>query len=153
MLKLLELVADWAARFSRLLVLGDFNVHVDRASSSQGSDLVTSMATLGLTQFVAGPTHQAGHTLDLIFGMGIQAGSVQNILVPWSDHVALKVRIRVPPPTLYRRRADFCSPKETYGSNWFPECSERSDAPGDSVDDLTEDWYNRLSEAIDRIAP
>ena len=94
----LELIAEWAMRFPRLLVLGDFNLHVDKASPLKNLDLVSAMATLGLTQFVTGLTHQAGHTLDLIFGMGIQLGPVQLTRVPWSDHFALKVRINLPPP-------------------------------------------------------
>ncbi|XP_077778804.1 uncharacterized protein LOC144326222 [Podarcis muralis] len=68
---LLEVAAGWALEFLNLLVLGDFNVHADAAPSSQALNVVTSMATLGLSQFVMGPTHQAGHTLHLIFGAGI----------------------------------------------------------------------------------
>ena len=82
LLNLLELVAEWALRFSRLLVLGDFNVQVDKASSLQDPDLVSAMATLGLTQFVTGPTHQAGYTPDLIFGMGICMDTIQKTRVP-----------------------------------------------------------------------
>lgn len=50
----------------RLLVLGDINVHAKDATPSQAKDLVSFMAALGLSQFVSAPTHQAGHTLDLI---------------------------------------------------------------------------------------
>lgn len=41
LLNLLEAVAKWGLRFPKLLVLGDFSIHVDTASI-QTSDLITS---------------------------------------------------------------------------------------------------------------
>ena len=48
-----------------LLIVGDFNIHVDSSNNeSQGfHDILTAN---GLTQHVTSPTHQKGHTLDLV---------------------------------------------------------------------------------------
>ena len=95
---LLEAVMAWALQYPRLLVLGDFNVHADSPSSRIDLDLMSTMAALGFSQFVTGPTHQAGHTLDLVFGVGVQVDLMATDVVPWSDHYALKARLKVPPP-------------------------------------------------------
>ena len=76
----------------------DFNVHADSPSSEMDLDLMSTMAALGFSQFVTGPTHQAGHTLDLVFGVGVQVDLMATDVVPWSDHYALKARLKVPPP-------------------------------------------------------
>ncbi|XP_062827975.1 uncharacterized protein LOC134296596 [Anolis carolinensis] len=73
LLNLLDLVADWVLKFPRLIVLGDFNVHVEALpSSSVTKDLVPTFEALGLSLLKTRPTHRAGHTLDLIFNIGVQ---------------------------------------------------------------------------------
>lgn len=66
----LETVTGWVLEYSRLIVLRDFNIHFDAVNPLQASDLVSSMAALGLSQIESVPMHQAGHALDLIFGFG-----------------------------------------------------------------------------------
>ena len=46
-----------------LIIVGDFNIHVDCNDEGNFLDLLQSF---GLTQHVTGPTHEDGHTLDLI---------------------------------------------------------------------------------------
>lgn len=53
----MEVASGWALEFSRLIVLEDFNVHVDEAASSQAIELVSPMVTLGLSQIVSAPMH------------------------------------------------------------------------------------------------
>ena len=140
-------------RFTKLLVLGDFNVHADKITFSQALDLVSAMATLGLSQFFTGPTHQAGYTLDLIYGMRIQIGLIQSDRVPWSDHFALKVRIDIPPPSCIDRENIFARPRRLMDPIGFQNALRDPMPPVDSVDDLVEVWHSWLMEAIDKIAP
>lgn len=53
--------------------------------SSQAMDLVFFMESLGVSQFVLTPMHQAGHMLELIFGMGIDMDLIAVEAVLWSD--------------------------------------------------------------------
>ncbi|XP_067325644.1 GTPase IMAP family member 1-like [Anolis sagrei] len=57
------------------------------------------MATVGLSQVVSGPTHSAGHTLDLVFYQRWEeGGGVEELsLVPLSDHHLVKFRLTAPP--------------------------------------------------------
>ena len=49
-----------------VVVCGDFNVHVDQADNPHAVRLAQLLHAFGCTQHVVGPTHTAGHTLDLV---------------------------------------------------------------------------------------
>ena len=48
-----------------LLFVGDFNIHVD-SSNNESNGFLDILNANGLTQHVTSPTHQKGHTLDLV---------------------------------------------------------------------------------------
>ena len=50
----------------KLIMLGDFNVHVKTPNKSGISQFLTSVREAGFQQHVIGPTHIHGNTLDLI---------------------------------------------------------------------------------------
>ena len=49
-----------------LLIVGDFNIHVDCDDNSDTIKLLELFESVGLLQHVRVPTHCSGHTLDLI---------------------------------------------------------------------------------------
>ena len=49
-----------------LLIVGDFKIHVD-SSNNESKGFLDILNANGLTQHVTNPTHQKGHTLDLIY--------------------------------------------------------------------------------------
>lgn len=49
-----------------ILIVGDFNLHVDVAGDAVAGDFLDILESMDLEQHVAGPTHNRGHTLDLI---------------------------------------------------------------------------------------
>jgi hypothetical protein len=49
-----------------LLILGDFNIHVDVADNLDSIKFLDMLESVGLQQHVKHPTHVGGHTLDLI---------------------------------------------------------------------------------------
>ena len=51
---------------NRLIVAGDFNIHVDKVSDPSVRNLSEILSSFGLTQYVDFPTHTSGHCLDLI---------------------------------------------------------------------------------------
>lgn len=135
---LLEVVAGWAMEFLRILILRDFNVHANDTTNRQAQDLVSAMAMLGLHKIVLGLTHQAGHMLDLVFGMGMDMDMISVEQVPWSDHCP-KSPAGCTSATLSRLQADFNLPVEIYGSYWRPECSAGSTASW---------WFIRWADRI-----
>ena len=51
---------------SKILMLGDFNIHVDTPNKWDAKRFLMSIETAGLYQHIHEPTHKDGHTLDLI---------------------------------------------------------------------------------------
>ena len=51
---------------SKLIIAGDFNLHVDVPTKSDVSHFLTTVLSASLTQHVIGLTHDLGHTLDLV---------------------------------------------------------------------------------------
>lgn len=49
-----------------LVVAGDLNVHVDVASDSSGAQLLDTLQHHDLRRHVTVPTHNGGHTLDVV---------------------------------------------------------------------------------------
>ena len=49
-----------------LLILGDFNIHVDNKRNSASRQFRDLIDDAGLKQHVRNPTHEEGHTLDLV---------------------------------------------------------------------------------------
>ena len=48
------------------MIAGDFNIHVDVVGDADRVKCLDLLEAMGLLQHVATPTHESGHTLDLI---------------------------------------------------------------------------------------
>jgi hypothetical protein len=46
--------------------VGDFNFHLDDCGDADASTFSDLLTSFGLKQHVRGPTHEKGHTLDLV---------------------------------------------------------------------------------------
>ncbi len=51
----------------KIILLGDFNVHWDNPTEWDVSHFSTTTYSANLIQHVTGPTHENGHTIDLVF--------------------------------------------------------------------------------------
>ena len=81
----------------RVLVLGDFNIHVDVPNGLKFLDLLES---LGLEQHVTEPTHIFGDRLDLVITRRTETllGSTPRSCRYLSDHLAVRCSIRINKP-------------------------------------------------------
>ncbi|XP_062823493.1 UPF0538 protein C2orf76 homolog isoform X1 [Anolis carolinensis] len=120
---------------------------------------MVAMTTMGLTQVISRPTHQAGHTLDLVFI--VDGGTVrveeQNILpLSWSDHHLICVSFAVSSnlrrgggPTKMVRPRRLMDPDGLLRSLGDLPVLET----GDPVDVLADRYNSELARALDTIAP
>ena len=60
-------ITDVVVQDTNLLVVGDFNLHINNENDKNAANVKESMVALGLVQHVTRPTHKSGNTLDLIF--------------------------------------------------------------------------------------
>ncbi len=61
----------------KVLIVGDFNIHVDNEKVPLGSAFLDILNSIGVRQHVSGPTHCQNHTLDLILSHGIDVNGVE----------------------------------------------------------------------------
>ena len=79
------------------LLAGDFNIHIDSVENREAANFRDLLAATDMIQHVKVPTHDAGHTLDLIITNNSDdfVSSVSTDHGLPSDHAAVKCLINV----------------------------------------------------------
>ena len=62
----MDFYVELGAKFTNIIFLGDFNIHVLDRESTDGEKFTDMCEALGLQQYVTQPTHTSGHILDLV---------------------------------------------------------------------------------------
>ena len=75
----------------QLVVVGDFNIHVDVPNDSDSTKFLDLLESFSLQQHVVGPTHIHGHTLDLVITRQSDQilRSTPQVDSDFSDHASL----------------------------------------------------------------
>ena len=101
--ELADFVSVARLEYPRLLVLGDFNIHAEVEVSGLALEFLETMASLDMSQYVNGPTHMGGHTLDLVFSteqreFDLMVTDLVSVPLSWSDHHLIKCNLSVALP-------------------------------------------------------
>ena len=67
-----EFLADLVLSSDKVIIVGDFNIHVDDENDSLNSAFSALLDSVGFSQNVNKPTHCFNHTLDLVLTYGIE---------------------------------------------------------------------------------
>jgi endonuclease/exonuclease/phosphatase (EEP) superfamily protein YafD len=62
-----DLLSTQSCNYDTVILTGDFNFHFENSDSKNVEALIDLTSSYGLFQFVVGPSHRLGHTLDLVF--------------------------------------------------------------------------------------
>ena len=163
-----DFIKEFAAFLSELvltadkvLVVGDFNIHVDNKKDSLGLAFTDILNSIGVRQHVSGPTHCRNHTLDLILSHGIDIDAVE--ILQQSDDISdhylvscilhLVKAAKLPPCHKYGRTITSTT-KDRFLNN-LPDQFHRLSIP-DSLEDLdveTETIASVFSSTLDSVAP
>ena len=83
---------------NKLIILGDFNIHVNDESDENASNFMDIIMALGLEQHVHFSIHKAGNTLDLVMTeLGSKLEVTKCSPGPfWSDHCAADFVVKLP---------------------------------------------------------
>ena len=149
-----ELLSVVCIDFDCVVLVGDFNLHVDNSRARGTKELGCVLDNYGLTQHVTEPTHNKGHTLDLIITKGLTISKIQVTDVALSDHSCIFVGCSTSMQT--NSHAEIISKRHftQNTSEIFTQAFSSIPAlPTASVNKLVENFNIKITNIIDAVAP
>ncbi|XP_058637889.1 uncharacterized protein LOC131544010 [Onychostoma macrolepis] len=156
-----DLLSELVLTADKVLIVGDFNIHVDNEKDSLGSAFIDILNSIGVKQHVSGPTHCRNHTLDLILSHGIDVSGIEiwqqsddisdHYLVSCIFHIAKAVK---PTPCYKYGRTITSTTKDCFINN-LPDLSQFLSISNSSeqLDDVTGTMDSLFSSTLDAVAP
>ena len=141
----------------RLLITGDFNVHVDTPNDPTAAKFLSILESFGLVQHVTVPTHVAGHTLDLVIIREdcdlLTCSPVAHYMISSHSTVLFPLSMAKPNrPTIVRT----CRKIKSIDMDRFRsdiESSLRLSSPVENMDNLAEQYQETLSRILENHTP
>ena len=92
-----ELVQYLFTNHKNLVLLGDFNIHVNKLDNQDTQSYIHTMEALGLVQHTDQQTHQLGNTLDLIYTESLEPLRVYHVFTSTyiSDHHLVGIELQM----------------------------------------------------------
>ncbi|KXJ08057.1 hypothetical protein AC249_AIPGENE17209 [Exaiptasia diaphana] len=141
----------------RFIIVGDFNLHVDVQDNGFALQFLDMLNDFGLKQHVVSPTHNRGHTLDLVITRITEefvTGLNTTFSLP-SDHAAVTFYYSIPCPTPtkikvnHRKLQDIDIAAFNKDILGLPIASSTSS----DIDNLVSQYNLKLSSLLDSYAP
>uniref|UniRef100_A0A9J8BM85 Endonuclease/exonuclease/phosphatase domain-containing protein n=1 Tax=Cyprinus carpio carpio TaxID=630221 RepID=A0A9J8BM85_CYPCA len=159
--KFADFTSELVQAADKVLIVGDFNIHVDNEKDALGSAFIDILNSIGVRQHVSGPTHCRNHTLDLILSHGIDVDGVE-IMQPSddiSDHYLVLCKLHIAKivnsTSCYKYgRTITSTTKDCFVSN-LPDVSQflSISKTSEQLDDATETMDSLFSSILNTIAP
>ena len=151
---LLESVSIYSGN---ILMVGDFNFHVDQPDDHNASVFLDILDSADLGQHVTEATHEKGHTLDLVItrkSAHLVSDLSVKIGLPF-DHYAIKCYINIsrPPPTKITIRSRNLQKISIDNLIHDIQVSSLSSEPSQNLPRLVNQYEAVLCELLDKHAP
>lgn len=142
-------------RFDRVLMVGDFNVHVNDSSDSFAVNFLNVTESFNFTQHVSGPTHAKGNTLDLVFTTGLKINSICTEELTVSDHYCVLFNTLFDNDVVLGKRVKCSRVINSLTANKFASKFDSNIVNPSHVDiDLMVNSFNtHCSSILDEVAP
>ena len=141
-----------------VLLLGDFNIHVDSSVCKPAIELLEIFSFFNITQHIDFPTHNKGHTLDLVCSTGITISHLASNNLHISDHLAITFQTHTPSPHEKQKRTITFRNLKSINPSSLSTCLSESIAKltithNNSPDYLVNCYNSSLSSCLDQLAP
>ncbi len=141
------------------MIVGDFNIHICCEDKPLVKDFLNVIESFNLTQFASGPTHQCGHTLDLVLGCGLSVSISEICVVPILDHSMILFDVLIPNLSMSGKMSMNIRLSRYIGPRVLSDLKFR--LPGVvvvfnqalSADCLTENFNGALRDLLELVAP
>lgn len=149
-----DLLGSVLTKYDHILIIGDFNIHVCCSANALAKDFLNLLSSLNIVQWVNGPTHCHGHTLDLILSYGLSVADIEIRDTPLSDHKPLLFSTLLPlPPTTVPPHARWSRSLTPHSHVVFSEAENPLilDTPTShlDVDEQLQAFNNKCSSILD----
>ncbi|CAC5400145.1 unnamed protein product [Mytilus coruscus] len=172
-LKNTTLFKEWSEFLDRLVVIpnellitGDLNFHLDNVNASDTRKFNETLRDHGLVQHVQGPTHNKGHTLDVVItrdnSIIVQTSpSIKDPCLfdqngnPSGDHLALFTSLKISRPPKQRHTVSYSKFSDIKTTDFIQDLSTTKIVQNreGSVENIVNLYNTELSSIIDRHAP
>ena len=140
-----------------LLIVGDFNFHVDNPGNTDAIKYTSILESFNFKQHVRGHTHKKGHTLDLLIARAdddlFTSIEVRDPML--SDHLAVHCKLRLQKPPLERASIQYRKIR-SIDIDSFNDDRKKSTLLSRSHNDLPsllDEYENTLLKILDKYAP
>ncbi|ROI15639.1 hypothetical protein DPX16_20177 [Anabarilius grahami] len=148
-----DLLTSLCSMSTRIVILGDFNIHIDNPSCHLATEFLSLIDCLCLQQHVKAPTHIKGHTLDLV----ITDAPINNLEVNdlgVSGHKLVSMAFSSMLPTIRpKRQISFRNWKQIDPTSITVDLQHISCPVSATVDELVTYYNTALSSVFDLHAP
>ncbi|CAJ1078312.1 putative RNA-directed DNA polymerase from transposon X-element [Xyrichtys novacula] len=136
-----------------IILLGDFNIHMDNTTLPLTMDFSSLLDSFGFEQFADFPTHIKGHTIDLICCSGLTPSNCTADTLHITDHSLLSfnttLQLSIPKPRIISYRNIKNINLDSLSSSITTLTLNPTSAP----DDLVIHYNNGLSNILNSLAP
>lgn len=142
-------------QYNSLVILGDFNIHVNDESDADAMIFKDTMQAFGLTQHVEGPTHRCGNTLDQIFTKTTGSIRVMNssILPFVSDHNPVVISVDQERTKFKTKTTNARNLRKLDPGSLGKEFNNDNICYGDDLTSMVLSFETELKRVIDKLAP
>lgn len=140
---------------TRIVILGDFNIHIYKPSCHLATEFLSLIDCLGLQQHVKAPTHTKGHTLDLVITDAAPINSLEVKDLGVSDHKLVSMAFTFSLPIIRpKRQISFRNWKQLDPTSITVDLQHNINCPvSATVEGLVDHYNTSLSSVFDLRAP
>ncbi|XP_068597914.1 uncharacterized protein [Brachionichthys hirsutus] len=153
-----DFLTQLSAISSAILLVGDFNFHIDDQNSKPATEFSELLNCFNMTQQVNFPTHACGHILDLVCTNGMTIHNLSSDNLHISDHLAITFNLHIP-LTISRTQREivFRNLKSIDPSALSALLTTKMaispPPPSDNPSELVTHYNDTLSSCLDELAP
>ena len=147
-------LASISSSFSNMMVLGDFNIHINDENDNEAGIFMDTMSALAFNQHVSSPTHRAGNISDLAFTETCNSIEVKScrpgpIL---SNHTVFEIVVTQSTQYIKRKLIKYRKLRDI-DIDQLNNDLEVSDIVTGSIDDMVDELESKLLQTLNKHAP